>query len=596
MRWIVFLLWWATCTPLCQGRMIPCTFDLCEAEGFYEITWDINEGRIAIYFPPLHSGERISLKVILRSKSPESANALDRYALSWGGVTYALGAGLMKLVVPQRTWVGEKACLVAANGKPLGGPDGNCAYLDSVYADRHVSGSTVGAFGRTVFSRADNNGSEMRWDNGRFEIPALFALVTDDAGTKKDARETLLPIAGPFDGDLENTQLTIEGHSPVILCESTSAVLVAVDQEVFAKRGKPDDVLLGRSIVRVRDRGGQAQDTIRFYRMESESMRSGHTNSGLIRIRVFGDVRSEPVPDLAFHVWSEFSVQERSWLRKYTARQVRRDRNVAALPSWGTQYVFHLSAAVPDGASVRIDVPVTAKHNYTWAQAPTWMGEDVAPGALYFLHDPERVRASVTAELEWWQAVNHIEVTAGAQSQIIAQFVEPRQEADLREIWGSFDREVPSFNDFLRYVAGFYLYGVRDRAQRRTGVPGHAMEFLPEENGAIARIQEVKYRLRDFIKDDFLKVIFDDAMCWVETKPEPGMQISPGSLTTNHRMDFSPGHHSLKFFSPRYGTCSCDFRVLAAGPGAIECDLTGGTKTSEFQCSVSGPVLSSAKQ
>jgi len=79
-----------------------------------------------------------------------------------------------------------------------------------------------------------------------------------------------LPISGPFDGDLENTQLVIEGHSPLILCESTEAILVAVDADAFAAGKKPDDTTLGRSAVRVRDQGREGQETIRFYRLQGD--------------------------------------------------------------------------------------------------------------------------------------------------------------------------------------------------------------------------------------------------------------------------------------------------------------------------------------
>jgi hypothetical protein len=563
---IIFFLLVSTIADIagCQSVVDRCPYDAqCKADKFHRVDWYTADGEIETYLPPFQPGQKISFVVLFRASWPGAS--LSDYALSWGDRKYPLAN---KTVVLTTKEFENVFCLERMDGKRV-----EADFGERVDACRHIRNYIS-------YSPVFTSSSE----TAQFDAPVLFELFQFPFD-EEVASQYFLPMTGPFDGDLTNTRIEIQGHSPSILSESPSQALIAVDRPGLATTLK--DAALGKSAITLREESREARLPIRFYAVKAKAIPSGGSAKGYIQISLFG-LAQPPEMGLSFvfRPYIPVDVQTSANVRKLNPRAVRHLPNSANLPESTLRYIVAVTNATPisDAQGYELHVPIKARDTSAWHSGP------VLEGSLVQLPDPERVRASVAAEMDRWQAANQVSVAPAIQKEIAGDF--ESQNDELHELWQSFQREVPSFNDFVRYVTAAYLYALRDApvAAEQTA-PALMKRFLStDEKAGRALISQRTLSLLQFLKQNLLNVLFNDAVYIVETKPdgllisEPGQQ--PSGVKTNGEMQFSLGPHDLEFYSPSLGKCSCPFQVQVAGPGSIQCDLSSGTPTSNFQCKV----------
>ena len=549
--------------PLCWCSVDVICNGWCKDETFHRVEWELEDGEITVYLPPFHTGQQISFRALFSRDYIYRVAPTDTYALRWGKETYPL-KDVVKLTVTDGNGV---FCLVRTDGSEV--KDSRSKPMKG-YACRKVWG---------YLSADGPQASEPQ----KFAAPELFQLAEYQTKNGDDEYESHLVVRGPFDGDLENTKLEISGHDPTILSECPSQALIAVDSDQDGMALKLKDVRVGVSVIKVRDGDRNAEMTIRFYVMKSEINPTGRAAAGLLRISLFGLPQPpESGLTMVFRVYARADVKTSPDIRKFTRKEIkRRIQNPEGLPDSGERYIVALTEKYLKAGIYQIDIPIRAKDSTAWNGSPQ------VECALRLLPGPEQIRSSVLSEIDRWQSVNRIAVTPAIQKEIADEFVQAKPA--IHEVWESFDREMPSINDFVQHLTSMYLYELRDTPVKSKPTPPVLIERFMAEDATPSRstISELTISLKDFLKE-ISNVLFNYAAYVIESCPSGAQIISQDQklsyATTGKTVYFKLGQYALELLYPRLGTCSCNLSVEVTKPGWIFCDLTKSGPS--LQCSV----------
>ena len=324
-----------------------------------------------------------------------------------------------------------------------------------------------------------------------------------------DSLRDYLILRGPFNGDLASTKVEIDQHQPEIISESPSQALVNVDSDLVDEKRSLNQVHLGSTLIGIKSGTESERLKIVLYADNMEQTQAGQARKGNIKVAFIG---LPHVPEFSlgyiFNTRPQVDVMTSRTIKKYKPREITRlkqeppDANRLNQPddllSEEKSYRLYLSDKFwkAERNAYEVDIPIKVKKSFAWVSPA------ILRSSLITLDEPARVRESVLTEIATWQSTNRIEVSAPVKQQVADQFIALSSPGSdlLPEVWPSFSREVPSFNQFVRFLTSMYLYALRDTQEGKNLKPPTllSISLLEEQEPVPSTIATITLKLKDF--------------------------------------------------------------------------------------------------